>query len=154
VLQDSRSQSAALSAISRTQALAPEASSTRACPAAPPPPPTHPLVSATLSFSLALTTTSAVRILPQSFFLGPDCVVVGKLGCCRPAPLTAHSRHLHIFRLLGLTTAFTTSRCNHRHRRHTPSITTRRARRLCRTRNPRPRFTCAENTTIRHWAAG
>jgi hypothetical protein len=29
----------------------------------------------------------------------------------------------------GLTTAFTTSRCNYRHRRHTPSIITRRARR-------------------------
>jgi hypothetical protein len=60
---------------------------------------THPLVSAAPS----LTFTSPSPRLPPSAsypshsFLGPDCVCCCwlTLACCRLAPLTAHSRHLH-----------------------------------------------------------
>jgi hypothetical protein len=85
--------------MSRIQALAPEASSTRACPAALPPS-THPLVSAALSLPLHSHDFRRPHLTPVILF-GPG------LCCCWyfwPLPsrsFTAHSRHLHIFRLLG-----------------------------------------------------
>ena len=48
------------------------------------------------AFTFAVTTTSAVRILPQSFFSGRTLFVVGTLARCRsllgPPPTPAHTR--------------------------------------------------------------
>jgi hypothetical protein len=74
VAAESRSQSAGLSAMSRIQALAPEASSTRACPAALPPS-THPLVSAALSLPLHSHDFRRPHLTPVILF-GPG------LCCC------------------------------------------------------------------------
>jgi hypothetical protein len=86
------------------------------CPAAPSLP-NSPFVSAapSLTFQLPVATTSAVRILPQSFFLGLGlCLLL--LPLCRLAPLTPIlDICTYIHRQLRLTTAFTTSRCNYPH---------------------------------------
>jgi hypothetical protein len=111
--------------------------------------PTHSFVSVALS----LTFTSPSPRLPPSAsypshsFWARIVLFVGTFGCCRLARLTAHSRHLHIHRQVGLTTAITTLRCNYRHHRRIPSTVTRSTyRHLC-TPNPWNRLNRAHDTS-------